>query len=71
MTLAATRRYALALSGVIGVLAALAATALITVVLGSPERVVLAINDRELSAILQLVIDRLASAALALLQFVA
>jgi len=70
MTLAATRRYALALSGVIGVLAALAATALITVVLGSPERVAVAINDRELSAIVQLVIDRIASAALALLQFV-
>ena len=69
MTLAATRRYALALSGVIGMVAVVVAGALIAVVLGSPERVAVAATDRELSAIFRLVIDGLALAALELLQF--
>ena len=69
MTLAATRRYALALSGVIGLVSIVLAGALIAVVLGNPERVAVAATDRELSTIVRLVIDGLALAALELLQF--
>ena len=63
MTLAATRRFGLAFSGVIGVVAAVLAVALIAAVSGNPERVVVAMNDGEFSSILSLVIDRLASMA--------
>ena len=59
MTLAATRRYALALSGVVGVLASLIAAALIAVMLGNPERAVLAMSDSDLSAMVYLVLERL------------
>ena len=68
MTLAASGRYALGITGAIGVLAAIMALALIAAVLGSPERVVLAANDSDLSAILYLIVDRLAAAAGALLE---
>ncbi len=66
MTLAATRRYALALSGVIGVLAGIIAAALIAVVLGDPERAVLAMSDSDLSAMVYLILDRAGSVAVAL-----
>lgn len=65
MTLAATRRHALALSGVIGVVTSIIAAALIAVVLGNPERAVLAMSDSDLSAIVYLMLDRLASVAVA------
>ena len=66
MTLAATRRYALALSGVVGVLASIIAAALITVMLGNPERAVIAMSDSDLSAMVYLILDRVGSAAVAL-----
>lgn len=66
MTLAATRRYALALSGVVGVLASIIAAALITVMLDNPERAVLAMSDSDLSAMVYLILDRVWSAAVAL-----
>ena len=59
MTLAATRQYALALSGIVGVVAGIVAAVLIAAVLGSPERVVLAMNDGDLSSIVYLILDRL------------
>ena len=68
MTLAATRRYGLALSGVIGVLAAIVAAALIATVASSPERVLLATNQGELSSLLRLVYDQLSTMAGALLR---
>ena len=68
MTLAATARYALALSGIVGVLAAIAAVALIVLVIGSPDRVVLATNDGELSTIFAYVLQRIADAARALIR---
>ena len=66
MTLAATGRYALALSGVVGVLASIIAAALITVMLGNPERAVLAMSDSDLSAMVYLILDRLSSMAASL-----
>ena len=68
MTLTATGRYALGFTGVIGVLAAVLAVALIAAVLGSPERVALAASGSDLSAVLFLIVDRLAAAAGALLR---
>jgi len=66
MTLAATGRYALALSGIVGVLAAVAAAALIVLVIGSPDRVILATNDGELSSILEFVLKGIVDVARAL-----
>ncbi len=66
MTLAATGRYALALSGVVGVLASIIAAALITVMLGNPERAVLAMSDSDLSAMVYLILERLSSMAASL-----
>lgn len=66
MTLAATRQYALALSAVIGVIAGIVAAALIAAVLGTPERVVLAMNDGDLSSVVYLIIDRLEAVASAI-----
>jgi hypothetical protein len=68
MTLAASRPYVLGMTGVIGVLAAVMAVALIAAVLGNPERVVVAAGDSDLSGILYLIVDRLAAAAGALLR---
>ena len=68
MTLAATRRYGLALSGVIGVLAAVVAAALIAMVASSPERVLVATNQGEVTTLLRLVFDQLATMAGALLR---
>jgi hypothetical protein len=66
MTLAATRQYALALSAIVGVVAGIFAAALISAVLGSPERVVLAMNDDDLSSIVYLILDRLEAVAAAI-----
>ena len=70
MTLAATRRYGLALSGVIGILAAVVAAAVIATVAGSPERVALAMNDGDLSTMVTIVLDRLGSMAAGLLRLI-
>lgn len=66
MTLAATRQYALALSAIVGVVAGIVAAALIAAVLGSPERVVLAMNDDDLSSVVYLILDRLVAVATAI-----
>ena len=66
MTLAATRQYALALSAVVGVVAGIVATALIAAVLGSPERVLLAMTDDDFSSIVYLIIDGLEAFASAI-----
>ena len=66
MTLAATGRYALALSGIVGFLAVIAAAVLIVVIISSPDRVVLATTDGELSSILTFVLARIMDAARAL-----
>ena len=50
----------------IGVLASIIAAALIAVVLGDPERAVLAMSDSDLSAMVYLILDRVGSVAVAL-----
>ena len=66
MTLAATRQYALAFSAVVGVVAGIVAAALIAAVLGSPERIVHAMTDDDLSSVVYLIIDRLEAFATAI-----
>ena len=66
MTLAATRQYALAFSAVVGVVAGIVAAALIAAVLGSPERVVLAMTDKDLSSVVYLILDSLQAFAAAI-----
>ena len=66
MTLAATRQYALAFSAVVGVVAGIVAAALIATVLGSPERIVEAMTDDDLSSVVYLIIERLEAVATAI-----
>ena len=66
MTLAATRQYALALSAVVGVVAGIVAAALIAAVLDSPERIVQAMTDDDLSSVVYLIIERLEAVATAI-----
>ena len=66
MTLAATRRYALALSAVLGVVAGIIAATLIAVVFASPERVAVVMNESDLSSLVYLILDRLGAMASAL-----
>ena len=66
MTLAATRQYALAFSAVVGVVAGIVAAALIAAVLGSPERIVEAMTDDDLSSVVYLIIERLEAFATAI-----
>ena len=63
MTLAATGRFALAVSGFVAVLAAVAAVALILLVLSSPDQIVLATDDGELSSFLAFLLDRIVDVA--------
>ena len=63
MTLAATRRYAFGASVLVGLAATVVAMALISMLLGDPERVVLAMSDADVGAFIRLVLDRFATAA--------
>ena len=67
MTLAATRRYAFGASLLLGLAATLLATGLISVLLGDPEEVVMAMSGTDLGALLHLILDRFAAAARVLL----
>jgi hypothetical protein len=67
MTLAATRRYAFGASVVLGVAATLVAMALLSILIGHPEQVVLALGDAEMGALFGLILDRLMTAARAVL----
>lgn len=58
MTIAATKRYALGLCGAAGVLAAVTAIALISVLLNTPDQVVAAMGQGDVEALLGLFADR-------------
>ena len=66
MTLAATKQYAFGASILVGLAATMVAVTLISVLLGNPERVVLAMGDADFSAFVQLILDRLLATARAL-----
>ena len=68
MTLAATRRYAFGASVVLGLAATLVAVALISVLLGSPERIIAAMTDTDLSSLFDIVLDRIGAAVRAVLR---
>lgn len=68
MTLAATRRYAFGASVVLGLAATLVAVALISVLLGSPERIIAAMTDTDLSSLFHVVLDRIGAAVRAVLR---
>lgn len=68
MTLAATRRYAFGASVVLGLAATLVAVALISVLLGSPERIIAAMTDTDLSSLFHIVLDRIGAAVRAVLR---
>ena len=62
MTLAATRRFAFGASVLLGVAATVVATTLVTLLLGSPEEVLLALSDPDLSSFLRLLLDQFVAA---------
>ena len=68
MTLAATRRYAFGASVLLGLVATLLATALISALIGDPQQVVMAISEAELGAFVRLVLDRFLAAARAVVE---
>ena len=67
MTLAATRRYAFRASVLLGLAATLVAMALLSILIGNPDQVVLALGDAEMGALFRLILDRLMTAARAVL----
>jgi hypothetical protein len=67
MTLAATRRYAFGASVLLGLAATLLAIALISLLAGDPQPVVLAMTDADLGAFCRLILDRFMAAARAVL----
>ena len=68
MTLAATRRYAFGASVVLGLAATLVAVALISVLLGSPEQIIAAMTDADLSSLFRIVLDRIGAAVRAVVR---
>ena len=67
MTLAATKQYAFGASVLVGLAATVLAVALISVLLGDPERVVLAMSDADFGAFFRLILDRVLAAVRSLL----
>ena len=68
MTLAATRRYAFGASVLLGLAATVVATALISMLLNDPERVVIAMSEAELGPLLRLVFARILDGARAVVE---
>ena len=69
MTIVATKRFALSLTGVAGVLAALTAIALISALFTAPERVAAAMGEGDAQALFALVSDRLMTAVRVLVRY--
>lgn len=70
MTLAATRRYAFGASVIVGILASIAAVALTSALVTTPEQVAITIDQGDLGALIHLIVNRLADAAHAALRIV-
>ena len=69
MTLAATGRYALSASVLVGLAATLVAVVLVSALLSNPEQIVLAMSDAELDSLLNLVCTRLFAGARVVIEF--
>ena len=69
MTRAATGRLVLTLGGAVAIIAGLSVVALISVVLGDPEQVVVATGQGDLTGVATLILERLTSAAVALFRY--
>lgn len=69
MTIAATKRYALGLCGAAGMLAAVTAVVLISILANAPDQVATAMGQGDVEALLGLVTDRLVTAVRALVRY--